>query len=253
MGAQQPEATTVEQVLAIRVARGVQRQDIHPAQHGVEVRVPGRAQLRLHHRRQPVTIVIVDGKPERAGAARHRLADAPHADDAQRLAADPVAEHPARAPAGPSARADQLLALRQPARDRHDQRHGHVGGILGQDARRVGDDDAARPRRAQVDMVHARAEIGDQPEPRAGGGEHARVDRVGDGRHQHVAVRDRVAQPRHIKRPIVAGQRRVEQRRHPLGRRIGQLAGDSHLGVRTAAGVGHGRRAWRKRPPRVNG
>jgi hypothetical protein len=38
---------------------------------------------------------------------------------------------------------DQRCALDQPARHRQDQRHGHVGGVLGQHARRVGDGDAA--------------------------------------------------------------------------------------------------------------
>jgi hypothetical protein len=35
-------------------------------------------------------------------------------------------------------------ALDQPARHREDQRHGHVGGVFGQHARRVGHGDAAR-------------------------------------------------------------------------------------------------------------
>ena len=37
----------------------------------------------------------------------------------------------------------ELFALGQPARDRQDQRHGHVGGVVGQHARGVGDDDVA--------------------------------------------------------------------------------------------------------------
>jgi hypothetical protein len=40
-------------------------------------------------------------------------------------------------------------------RDRHDQRHGQVGGVLGQDAGRVGDDDAARVGGGDVDIVDA--------------------------------------------------------------------------------------------------
>ena len=95
--------------------------------------------------------MIVDLQAEGAGAARHRLADAAHADDAEPLAPDAVAEHPGRRPAGPFAVAGEHgRALGEPARHREDQRHGHVGGVFGEHARRVGDGDAAlraRPRR----------------------------------------------------------------------------------------------------------
>jgi hypothetical protein len=50
------------------------------------------------------------------------------------------------------------------------------------------DDDLARSGRADVDMVGARAEIGDQLQVRAGGGDHLGVDPVGDGRHQHIGA-----------------------------------------------------------------
>ena len=89
-------------------------------------------------------VVIVDLQAEGARAPRHRLADAAHADDAEPLAPDAVAEHPGRRPAGPIlVRGQHLGAFDQPARHRQDQRHGHVGGVLGQHARRIGDGDAA--------------------------------------------------------------------------------------------------------------
>jgi hypothetical protein len=77
-------------------------------------------------------------------------------------------------------------ALGQPPRHGEDQRHGHVGGILGEDARRVGDQDRAVPRRLEIDIVDAGAELGDQLEVGAGLAQHPPVDAVGDGRHQHV-------------------------------------------------------------------
>ncbi len=77
----------------------------------------------------------MDREAEALGAARHRLADAAHADDAQALPVDAVAEHAHRPPALPLVGANETLALRDPARGREDQRHGHVGRILGEDAR----------------------------------------------------------------------------------------------------------------------
>ena len=77
-------------------------------------------------------------------------------------------------------------AFHQPARHRQDQRHGHVGGVFGQHARRIGDGDAALDGGGDVDIVDAVAEIGDQLELLAGLAEHRGVDPVGDRRHQHV-------------------------------------------------------------------
>ena len=67
-------------------------------------------------------------------------------------------------------------AFHQPARHRQDQGHGHVGGVLGQHAGRVGDDDAAAGGGGDVDIVDAGAEIGDQLQLRAGLGDQAGVD-----------------------------------------------------------------------------
>ena len=53
-------------------------------------------------RRDAAAVVVVDLQAEGAGAARHRLADAAHADDAEPLAPDAVAEHPGRRPAASS-------------------------------------------------------------------------------------------------------------------------------------------------------
>src|SRR3546814_8022742 len=53
------------------------------------------------------------------------------ADDAEQFPADPAAQHRARRPAFPCAGAHQLFALGQAARDRQDQGHRHVGGVLG--------------------------------------------------------------------------------------------------------------------------
>jgi hypothetical protein len=91
----------------------------------------------------------------------------------------------------PSVRIDAPSISRP--RHRENQRHGHVGGVFGQNFRRVGYRDAARMRRGDVDIVDAVAEIGDHAQLAVGMLEHLLVDHVGDGRHQHIGGADRVA------------------------------------------------------------
>ena len=173
----------------------------------------------------------MDRQAEGAGAHRDSLTDAPHADNSERLAADAVPEHAARAPPVPVARAHQLLALGEAAGDGDDQRHRHVRGVLGQHAGRVGDDDAARARRLQVDMVHTRAEIGDQLQPFACVSDQVGIDVVGDGRDQHIAIGHRSFKRGAVHLLVHAVQRCVEQLGHARHYGIGQLARYDHLGV----------------------
>ena len=81
--------------------RAVDGDDVHARQHLVEALPVGRLELLLDVLRDAAAVVIVDLQPERLGAARDRLADAAHADDAEPLAEDAVAEHPCRRPAAP--------------------------------------------------------------------------------------------------------------------------------------------------------
>ena len=172
--------------------------------------------------------MIDDIEPEAARAMRHRLADPAHADNAQLLAADAVAEHARRTPALPLARPHQLLALGEAARHREDERHGHVGGIVGEHAGRVGDDDAARARGFQVDMIHARAEIGEQFQFFACARNQLRIERIGDRRHQHVAGCHGSGQLVAGKGVIVGIERDIEQFGHALFDGGGELSRDDH-------------------------
>ncbi len=79
-------------------------------------------------------------------------------------------------------------AFDEPARGRKDERHGHVGGVLGHGAGRVGDRDAATQRARDVDVVDAVAEIGDQSHLLAGLGDHGGVDVVGDRRDEDIGL-----------------------------------------------------------------
>ena len=77
-------------------------------------------------------------------------------------------------------------ALGQTPRHGQDQRHGHVGGVLGEDARRVGHGDAALDRGGDVDVVDAVAEVGDQLQLPAGLAERGTVDLIGHRRHDDI-------------------------------------------------------------------
>ena len=77
-----------------------------------------------------------------------------------------------RRPTLESLRFKLLRTFDQPPRHGEDKRHRHVGGIFGQDARRVGNGDAALERGFDVDVVHAIAEIRDQLEIRPGAHQH---------------------------------------------------------------------------------
>jgi hypothetical protein len=177
--------------------------------------------------RDAAAVVVVDLQAERLGAAGDRLADPSHADDAEPLTPDAMAEHPGRAPASPVLVAGQHLgALGQPPRHGKDQRHGHVGGILGEDARRVGHGDAALQRGCHVDIVDAVAEIGDQLQLFAGMTEHGSVDVVGHRRHDHFGCFGSLGEIALAHRLVVEIKPSVEQLAHARFDAVGKFAGD---------------------------
>ena len=208
--------------------RAVHRHDVHARQHLVEALPVGRLELALDLTVDALAVVIVDGEPEAACAAGQRLADAAHADDAHALALEPCAQHRGRAPAQPLALAHQPLALAHAARRCEDQRHRHVGRVLGQHARRVGHGDAALAGGIEVDMVDAGAEGSDQLQLRSGLGQDAAVDPVGDRRHQNIGRLDRLDELGSRERLVVSVQARLEQLHQPGLDGVRQLAGDDH-------------------------
>jgi hypothetical protein len=170
-----------------RRVRAIHRDDVHPRQHLVEAFPIGRAEFFGDARGNRLAVVIVDLQAEGVGAARHGLSNPAHADDAEPLSPEPMPKHPGRRPARPvPAVREDGCALDQPARHRQDQRHGHVGGIFGQNLWRVGHGDATRMRGGDVDIVDAVAEIGDQLQLVVGLLDHVFADVVGDGRNQDI-------------------------------------------------------------------
>src|SRR5688572_16394180 len=139
------------------------------------------------------TAGVDDRHPEPEPAARDRVADPAEPDDPERRAGEVDAEQEIERPALPLPRADQPLALAEPARGGEDQREREVGGRLGQDVGRVGDRDAERGRGGDVDVVGPDRGVGDDPEPR-GAVEHLGRDRVARQADQRVGARDRRGQ-----------------------------------------------------------
>src|SRR5258707_1314557 len=87
------------------------------------------------------------------------------------------------APAISCAPPHQPLAFDEPPRRGEDERHGHVGGVLGEYARRVGDRDPLATRRRKVDVVRAGAEGSDELQARARLRNQLGVDAIGHRGH----------------------------------------------------------------------
>ncbi len=212
--------------------RAVDRNHIHARQHLVEAFPIRRLHLGFQLGAQAAAIVIMHGHAEALGAARDRRADAAHADDAKALAENPVTQHVGRTPSLEGAGLNHLRAFHDPPGHRHDQRHGHVGGVLCQHAWRVRHKDALRAGTRHVDMVYPVAEIGDQLQARAGLGDHCGVDMVGEVGDQDVAAAHGRDQFVLTERMIVDIQADVEQLHHPRLDDIGEFSGDDDCRLR---------------------
>ena len=177
-----------------RRVRAIDRDDVHPGEHLVEALPIGGLKILGDPRADRRAVVVVDLHAEGAGPAGHRLADPAHADDPKPLSRQSAAHHPCRGPALELARLNRPGAFHDPAGDGHHQGEGQVGGILRQDAGRVGHGDSAGRRRRHVDVVHPCSEVGDQLEPISRLLQDTGVDPVGDGRGQNIAAPNRVDQ-----------------------------------------------------------
>ena len=143
---------------------------------------------------QALAVVIGDVEPECPRTVRNRLADPAHADDTQNLSTQLAAEHGRRSPAAPVSVPDEGDAFAHAPGHADDEGHRQVRRIVGKDARRIGDDDVALARCLQIDVVRAGAIIRDQLQPVARICNELGVDRVGNGRDQHVATLNQIAQ-----------------------------------------------------------
>ena len=143
--------------------------------------------------------------------ARHGLTDPAHAQNAQTAPADPSAHQGRRRPAIPIARLHHRHALGHAAGHGEDQRHGHIGGIVGQHAGGVRHQHATLARGGDINVIDPGPVIGDQLEPLARLGDQRRVDLIGDGGHQHIGLTHRRAQFLAGHRPVIFAQGHVKQ------------------------------------------
>jgi hypothetical protein len=211
--------------------RAVDRDDVDARQHLVEAVPVGGLELIFGGRIDTAAVVIMDRQAEGLGAAGHGGADAAHADDAEPLAANAVAEHPGRRPALPAAiiADNDIGALGQPPRHGQHQCHGHVGGVIGKHVGGVGDGDALFLRGIDIDVVDAIAEIGDQLHLRAGLLDQRRVDLVGHGGHQNIGRTHGRNQFGLGARLVVDVEFGVKQLAHARFHMVRQAAGDIDL------------------------
>src|SRR5207302_1448807 len=106
-------------------------------------------------------VVIEDAHAEAETAASDRAADPAEADHAEGLAVDVGAPQEVPFPRLPLSGARIGVGLDDPAGGGHQQREGEIGGGLGEDVGRVGDDDAASGGGGDVDVVVADGDVRD--------------------------------------------------------------------------------------------
>ena len=187
-----------------------------------------RAELLLGLRSRHLLGVEHLHAPAVVEALRGREADAAHADDAERPAGEVLAEPAERLPRLPPPLLRIGGALHDPPRRGEHERHGDVGGGVGEHAGRVADADAARGAGGHVDVVEPDREVADHLQLRRGVEQRA-VDAVGEQRHQAVAVLHPVAQDLVAGRQLIGPQVDVAggaDRVQPL---VGDAAGDEDL------------------------
>ncbi|MCY1222511.1 hypothetical protein D9M72_346060 [compost metagenome] len=229
----QRQALRIDQMPIFATTGAVQRHEVRSSQHILDrVQLPGAVAARF--RRVDARAVVEDDIHVEAEmtAFGHRLADAAKADDAERLAGDLAADHVGRAPSGPFAGPNLALPLARPARDCKQQRHGNVGGAVGQNTRCVGHDDIGGLGGRDVDVVVADAIISKDLRPEAAAGEEFDRKPIGNGWKYCVRGPERIGQPFGRHRHVAFVQGDVEPLCKHLfhGRR--PATGDENAGFR---------------------
>ena len=157
-------------------------------------------------------------------------ADAAETDEADRRAAQLAPEKLLGLPARPLAAAQDLVGLDDPPPGGEHERHGELGGRVGQDVGRVRRAHAALAHRLGVDVVVADGEVRDDLQRRAGPAQQRAVDGHGRVGHEGVGAGHVFLQPHPVERD--AATRDVTARREPIQPGGGQRAGhdNSHDG-----------------------
>ena len=149
-----------DQVARLRHQRHVQAHEIRLPQQALGADQL-QSQLFLDRFRRRPRVVINDAHRKAARPPRHRLADASHAENAQRAVMHVLPHQQIHAPLRPLAGMHELVALDHAPRGGQQQREREIGGRIGEHVRRVRHQDAEARGRRQVDVVVAHRHVGD--------------------------------------------------------------------------------------------
>ena len=224
MGLKQLHAPGGQEVEGCGRVGAVDRHHIHAGQHLVEALPIGGLQLFFDAWADGFAVVIMDLQTKGLGALGHGLTDPAHTDNAQALAIDPATHHPGRRPALKAAALNHLSALNDAAGGGQNKGHGHIGGVFGQNAGRIGHGNAARIGGGDIDIIDPGPEIGDQLERGSGARQKTRINPIGNGRDQHLGALKRVKELVLPHRLVGQVQLGVEQFTHTGLHRIGEFA-----------------------------
>jgi drug/metabolite transporter (DMT)-like permease len=186
--AEERQAASVDQSRRLRRERNVDGHDVRLGEQCVEVPELGEVGVDLPPAR------VEDAEVEAVGSSGDGSADPAESDDAQRRPGDLLRQVPLRPGSRPGARADEPVSLGDLSPRRQNQREGQVRNRAVEDARCVGDDDAARRAGDDVDAVVADPEVRDHTQVRK------QVER-------HGLVREH--------EPLDVGPRRIELAERP--------------------------------------
>ncbi len=136
-------------------------------------------------------------------ALRRGLTDPPKSHDAHCLAGQASAQEVRRRPTFPAVVTHQPLALTGPACAHQGKQHGEIGGVVGENVRGVGDEQAGGGAGLEVDMTHACAKVAKSLGSHRPAGEHVGIDPIGNRWTDEIEVAQRVRDRDGSHRPIL--------------------------------------------------
>jgi len=216
----------VDHVVGFRRQIGVQRHEVGLGQELIQLHVGG-AEL-LGHAGDGLGVAVEDAHAEAHRAAGDGLADASHADDAQRRAVQVGSHQQHGAPGDPAAIPHVFDPFDDAARGRHEQRPGEIGRGLSQHAWRVAHGNAAAGAGGHVDVVEAHGHLADHLEVGCGV-QQLIVDAFGQQAVERVLVRRLLQQRGARNRQIAVPQLHLALGGYQIDARLGHAAGDKYL------------------------
>jgi hypothetical protein len=180
---------------------------------------------------RPATVIVVqDAHAEAAGPPGHRQAHTAQSHDPQAGAVDILPQEDLRPPGLPAPLASVTVGLHHATRGRHEQGEGEVGGGVGEDARRIGDQDGSSGGLGHVDVVVAHRHAAHDPQ--AGRRVHElRIDAVGHQRDDAISDRRLAQEDVAGRRQLLGPDAHVGGLSQPLDSVAGQLTGDVDGGL----------------------